>query len=88
MAKMIFLSLPVSDLKRATAFYQAIGASPGARRRATNATLPSSPSSSPFHATKPTGDAGSRRAKAPAQASMAAIPLALSSAPGVVGTLS
>jgi hypothetical protein len=26
MAKMIFLSLPVSDLKRATAFYQAIGA--------------------------------------------------------------
>src|SRR5580692_2784474 len=26
MAKMIFVSLPVSDLKRATAFYQAIGA--------------------------------------------------------------
>src|ERR1700746_3740840 len=26
MAKMIFLNLPVSDLKRATAFYQAIGA--------------------------------------------------------------
>ena len=26
MARMIFLSLPVSDLKRATAFYQAIGA--------------------------------------------------------------
>ena len=26
MAKMIFINLPVSDLKRATAFYQAIGA--------------------------------------------------------------
>lgn len=26
MAKMIFVSLPVSDLKRATAFYQAVGA--------------------------------------------------------------
>jgi uncharacterized protein len=26
MAKMIFLNLPVSDLQRATAFYQAIGA--------------------------------------------------------------
>jgi uncharacterized protein len=26
MAKLIFISLPVSDLKRATAFYQAIGA--------------------------------------------------------------
>jgi uncharacterized protein len=31
MAKMIFVNLPVSDLKRATAFYQAIGAAKNAQ---------------------------------------------------------
>ena len=31
MAKMIFLNLPVSDLRRATAFYQAIGAEKNAQ---------------------------------------------------------